>query len=209
MKLLLKKAQRGFTLIELMIVVAIIGILAAIAIPNFIRFQARSKQSEAKTNLKAVFTGQKSYFGEKDAFSTNGGVIGFAPEKGNRYMYYLSAACGLGKWDRVSAGAVALSTGFDCITQEKARFGAAEPPMDAWTATLTGNALVTPSVNGTCPNCGFTAGAAGNVDNDAKTDTWFISSGDATGVASTCGNTTETEVPAGVPFNNYNDVSCD
>ena len=55
------RSKKGFTLIELMIVVAIIGILAAIAIPNFLKFQAKSKQSEAKTNLGAIFTGQISY----------------------------------------------------------------------------------------------------------------------------------------------------
>ncbi len=52
------RSKKGFTLIELMIVVAIIGILAAIAIPNFLKFQAKSKQSEAKSNLGAIFTGQ-------------------------------------------------------------------------------------------------------------------------------------------------------
>src|ERR687883_2014072 len=88
----MKRLQKGFTLIELMIVVAIIGILAAIAIPNFIKFQARSKQSEAKANLKALFTAEKAFMQEKDRYSSLVGEMGFSPERNNRYAYYLASS---------------------------------------------------------------------------------------------------------------------
>jgi type IV pilus assembly protein PilA len=58
----------GFTLIELMIVVAIIGILAAIAIPNFLQFQLRSKTGEGATNLAAIRTAEESYNAEFDTY---------------------------------------------------------------------------------------------------------------------------------------------
>jgi len=64
------RKQEGFTLIELMIVVAIIGILAAIAIPNFLQYQMKSRQSEAKTNLGAIKTSEVSWQGERGCFLT-------------------------------------------------------------------------------------------------------------------------------------------
>jgi len=59
-----KRERKGFTLIELMIVVAIIGLLAAIAVPSFLRFQLRARSSEAKTSLAAIRSLEESYFAE-------------------------------------------------------------------------------------------------------------------------------------------------
>lgn len=77
--------RRGFTLIELMIVVAIIGILAAIAIPNFLRFQARTRQGEAKINLKGIYNAKKAYFAERTTYITN--FADYTQEKQTRYTY--------------------------------------------------------------------------------------------------------------------------
>ena len=57
-----RKRFHGFSLMEVMIVVVIIGILAALAYPNLEKYLKRARQTEAKTNLSAIYTAQKIYF---------------------------------------------------------------------------------------------------------------------------------------------------
>jgi prepilin-type N-terminal cleavage/methylation domain-containing protein len=77
--------QKGFTLIELMIVVGIIGILVAIAAPNFSRYQSKARQSEAKIILAAVYSGEKSFYSEYSAYVGSHDAIGYFPEGQRRY----------------------------------------------------------------------------------------------------------------------------
>lgn len=82
-RILKRKTERGFTLIELMIVVAIIGILAAVAIPQFLKMMAKSKGNEAELTLDLIRKSNQAGWAEASGFIPSGGVTELTPSSGS------------------------------------------------------------------------------------------------------------------------------
>lgn len=112
----------GFSLIELMVVVAIMAFLAMIAIPNFSRFLAKAKRAEAYMNLSSIYAAEKAYYAEHGTYSDllNGeGSIGWKPEGKAYYSYGFVGAEGrnnfIGKLGAPITGSRADKTGFIAV----------------------------------------------------------------------------------------------
>lgn len=74
--LMKKNSEKGFTLIELMIVVAIIGILAAIAIPQFSSYRQRAFNSAAESDLRNIMNGEEAYFADVESYANVSATTG-------------------------------------------------------------------------------------------------------------------------------------
>ena len=172
------KSKGGFSLVELMIVVAIIGILAAVAIPNFMRFQIKAKQSEARADLSAIYAAEKAFAAEWQQFYDDFVEVGYVPEGSFRYEHGFSAGVNSPTNYTGAIGAAAAATvpstaacgtapafadihpGAPVVNCSVDRAPASGPVAAPAAAALTVNT--------------FTASAIGNVDDDAGLDVWQI-----------------------------------
>ena len=144
-------SDKGFTLVELMITLAILSVLAVMEVPIFEAFQIRAKQAEAKANLKAIYTAKFASYGETDTFKCENSEL--AGSEGDSF-------CG---WS----------------TNQKTRYNY-RAGIDVRTASLYTNPLEDPcnadnSVNPVAESeRSFTVTAVGQIDSDTTCDEWSI-----------------------------------
>jgi type IV pilus assembly protein PilA len=176
--------EEAFSLVELMVVVAIIGILTSIAVPSYQKYQSRARQVEAKANLANIYTAENSFSVDQSTFSFCLANIGYAPTN-PAAMYYavgfsamvtIPTTCGPSGTNSCAAfSGYTTSTPLTCIIANGVTY---------WNASLRMNAPTTPAATGTtimplstvANATNFVAGAAGNISRNSGYDFWSIDS---------------------------------
>jgi type IV pilus assembly protein PilA len=145
--------DKAFSMSELMVVIAIVTTLAAIGIPRYSKFQAKTKQSEAKLSLSALFTAEESFKQEWNQFSVTLSNIGYSVQ-GSRLRYktgFISGAnCGS---YTTTGGAPSESTTVDHTWSDGSFVNTSSA---SWSVSITA-----PSIGTSCSNTAFTAVAYG------------------------------------------------
>ncbi len=194
------KNRLGFTLVELMIVVAIIGILASIAIPNFQKYQARARQREANIALSAIYTSQKGFIAESNTYTACLRQAGYVPETNGANVNAVKRYYAVGFTTAVVAAASTCgptgnqaclaydysdATPVACTGGSNAGFTSAVTTVDInYSATAkafsaaTGPTIASNAATLVIAQNSFIAGAAGNVSSTSSLyDQWTINEG--------------------------------
>lgn len=159
----LSKSESGFTLVELMIVVAIIGVLSAVAVPNFKKYQAKAKTSEAKVQLAAAYTAEQAFFGDFGIYHTCLQYMGFDPAAETAQRYFAIGFESVGQIDN-NAYASARSSGLASTCADGlasavgvTRFPAGKAIGSAVVTDAIFTGAITPTAQATCTDANITA----------------------------------------------------
>jgi type IV pilus assembly protein PilA len=157
--------NKGFTLVELMVVVAIIGILSAVAIPNFKKYQGKSKQGEAKILLAGAFTAEESAYAEYDEYFGCLTAMGF--EIGSPGYYMIGFGADPGKTTGLNGQPA------NCLEGANESFFTAAKGTGGVVAAAQGNLDLGTNATAAAAET-FQIGAAGSIMTGNDCDVWRI-----------------------------------
>ncbi len=175
-----RKTLAIITLVLGVLYVPMVGVLAAIAIPNFLRFQARAKQVECKTQLRAAYVAEKTWFAEHDGYLSDPGQLGLVAEPNARALV---------RFGQGNLGSQSLLPG-------AAQGRTPAPVLDHG---IPADLRSTLGLTGTCPDCNVTIACVHNLDDDDTLDVWSISTAERT-------DPTGLTIEPGTPYNHVDDV---
>ena len=218
----LPRGPRGSTILEAAVVLVMLGLLSAIAVPRFLSSRARAHQAEVRNNLNSWMFAQRSHYEEKGRYEQDLLKLGFTVERGNRYAYYfglMPAVCEMRNTAEPVRPPPTTRWPMNCIAADRYVHGDKVVPVPPWfgmsnpVATHTGEGFppgdpgVTNGPEGWTSEGNISAFAVGQIDGDPVMDSWYISSADAR-ISARCGDSKE-HLEAGTPINYFDDVTQD
>jgi len=175
------RSKAGFTLVELMIVVAIIGILTSIAIPNYQKYQARSRQSEAKLGLADIYTAETAFVVDSTSYSVCLANIGYALSSTAKKYYTTGFSgstntCGVSGTGACTQYDYASAATLNCSTGPAVTYFSATNTVGSGATTIGAASLAISAIS----KAHFTVEAEGNVSPSGQStyDDWSINESD-------------------------------
>ena len=155
------------------VMIPIVGVLAMIAIPNFMKFSCKAKQSEAKTHLAGLYTAEKAFYGEYNFYTSDLKALNWAPDGSPVYLVGFAYA---GPEDLRESETVPSDHDIDRADSSNAEILARGGYTTVRMKTSDGGALTSSDLpeDTWVERDRFIAGAVGDIDNDGTLDIWTI-----------------------------------